>query len=160
MITQKDVLQHFAYVDGELIRKAVEGYNNPYANKSTGWIDKTTGYKRTSYKGKCFWLHRLTFLYHHGYMPEFVDHIDKNPLNNKIENLRPATKSQNAFNSKRPKDNTIGERNVYWHNVKNKYFVKAVKDGKQHHAGYFVDLDEAKIAAKQLRTNLFMEYAP
>jgi len=66
----------------------------------------------------------LIFLYHHGYLPKFVDHIDGNKKNNRIENLREATKSQNAMNQKVSTRNTSGIKGVMWHKRDKKWFVQ------------------------------------
>lgn len=44
-----------------------------------------------------------------------VDHKDRDPSNNMLENLRPATKAQNTINSKLRKDNSSGYRGVSYH---------------------------------------------
>lgn len=46
-----------------------------------------------------FRVHRLFFYWKHGYLPKVVDHIDRNSLNNKIENLRDLSQSNNLRNS-------------------------------------------------------------
>lgn len=47
-------------------------------------------------------LHRLIFLMHHGYLPEEIDHINHDITDNRIENLRAATRAQNNHNSMKP----------------------------------------------------------
>lgn len=43
-------------------------------------------------------LHALKFVLHHGFVPESVDHIDGNPQNNALSNLRAATRVQQMQN--------------------------------------------------------------
>ena len=49
-------------------------------------------------KGRSYLCHQIIFLWHHGYIPNLIDHKDRNRLNNWIENLRPATRVQNQAN--------------------------------------------------------------
>ena len=57
-------------------------------------------YLRFSFKKKTMANHRVIYFLHYGVMPEFVDHINGNTFDNRVENLRPATRSQNMANSK------------------------------------------------------------
>lgn len=45
----------------------------------------------------------------------FIDHINRNGLDNRKKNLRIVTHSQNHFNEKIRTDNTSGHKGVYWH---------------------------------------------
>ena len=57
--------------------------------------------------------HRLAWLHYYGEpVPPLIDHIDGDPHNNRIDNLRAATKSQNMVNSPTQKNNTSGYRGV------------------------------------------------
>jgi hypothetical protein len=60
--------------------------------------------------------HRVVFALVNGLDPGFkeVDHIDRNPLNNKAENLRIATRSENARNKGIPANNASGKKGVTW----------------------------------------------
>jgi len=64
-----------------------------FVRKKTGAVvtcnpTKHHRYLRVCIDGKPQALHRMIFLYHHGYLPKVTDHIDGNRLNNRIENLR------------------------------------------------------------------------
>jgi hypothetical protein len=56
--------------------------------------------------------HRAVYLYHHGHLPEQVDHINRVPCDNRIANLRAASASQNVANARRPSHNTTGFKGV------------------------------------------------
>ena len=79
-------------------------------NKSHfGWMDEK-GYPRCKIEGKAYRLHRLAWLYEYGVLPEkFIDHIDGNPKNNRISNLRECNNSENLQNQVLArKDNCTG----------------------------------------------------
>jgi hypothetical protein len=94
-ITQQLLKEIFSYhPDGYLIRN----------RRGIVVESKLTGdrrYARVSVKGKPYAVHRIIFLWHHGYLPKVTDHIDNDQLNNRIENLREVTHQQNALNKKR-----------------------------------------------------------
>ena len=81
----------------------------------------------------------------HGELPEFIDHIDGNSLNNRIENLREATNSQNCMNGKLRKTNKSGHKNVYWHKSAKKWSVEIKVFGKKKYFGLFDDLEKIYI---------------
>ena len=61
--------------------------------------------------------HRLIWIYHYGQDPDLdIDHIDRNRANNRIENLRLVTRSQNNHNAKpRVSKYKYGCNGVCWH---------------------------------------------
>lgn len=67
-----------------------------------------------------------------------VDHRDEDGLNNRRENLRPATKQQNAINYQRD-GGSSKFRGVCWHKQHQKWGATIRWDGRQHHLGYFKD---------------------
>lgn len=102
----------FKYEDGKLIRKVTTG------NKVTGSVAgflQNTGKLCVKIKGKTYLLHRVIFAYHYGHIPKCIDHVDGDTQNNRIENLRPATHSQNMCNRAR---NGTYKKGVKPHNGK------------------------------------------
>lgn len=70
-------------------------------------------YIRIGVDGRVYRAHRLAWFYMTGRWPEHgVDHEDLDPSNNRWSNLRAATQSQNAANTKRQKNNTSGFKGV------------------------------------------------
>jgi len=77
-----------------------------------------------------------------------VDHRNGDKMDNRRENLRLATKSQNACNSKLPANNTSGHKGVYLNKSNGKWFAKVGVAGKAVALGTFNTQEEA-IAARQ-----------
>ena len=81
-----------------------------------------------------------------------VDHIDGNPSNNNLENLRWATNKENLQNSKIPKNNTSGFKGVTFHKPTNKWRAYIHIDGITIHIGLFENIEDVK-AARIARAN-------
>lgn len=93
-----------------------------------------------------------------GYVPEFIDHKDNDPSNNRIENLRPATYEENNRNRKIFKINSSGVKGVCWLKDRNKWRANCWFNGKRHHIGYYDNLDDAEIAIKQFREKYHKDF--
>jgi hypothetical protein len=91
-----DNLDLFYYKDGELYNKITRN-NRSIKDKIAGTLCKN-GYKQVTINNKSFMVHRIIFALHYKYLPEEIDHIDRNRLNNNIENLRAADRSINNKN--------------------------------------------------------------
>lgn len=123
-----------------------------------GSIHNKKGYRKVCYKGKMYYLHRLAMLYVYGEMPKYVDHIDGVRDNNRIDNLRACTKSQNNFNSKVYKTNSTGYKNIYFNDSKNKFIVSFKVSGKSFSSSADT-LEEAIEIAKLYREILHKDFA-
>jgi hypothetical protein len=143
-IDHEYVLSAFDYQDGNLIRKT--GRVNEIG-QIAGCVHKGKGYIHVKIKAKAFKAHRLVFLYHHGYLPECVDHIDGDKTNNKIENLRAATKEENCRNQKIRSTNKSGYKGVKWVEHCKKWQVEVCKNYKQLRFGMYEDLELAGLVA-------------
>ena len=156
-IDQNLLLSMFTYQNGNLYRK-ISNSNRVKVGEQVGWLDGK-GYLSVSIGSCSLKLHRAIFLMHHGFLPKYIDHIDGNPLNNKIENLREANRQQNMYNSKLRKNNTSGIKNVFWIKNLNKWHVKFIVNGKSKCFGCYSDISEASAVANQKRLELHKEFA-
>ena len=141
-ITQEYLLELFEYKDGHLYWKVARG--NTSIGKRAGYIDTSNlGYQKVTIgiDNKLYNGHRLIFLIYHGYLPEFIDHIDGNSLNNNIDNLRECTIQQNSWNCKKSKNNSSGFTGVWVHGKKWRAGVKV--GGVTKHLGTFNTPEEA-----------------
>ena len=157
MITQELVKELFEYKDGVLYWKIAPSNNVKEGNKA-GRV-RSDGYAGISINDKRFYTHRLIFLYHHGHMPECVDHIDNSPLNNRIENLREATRSQNSTNMVMRKSNTSGFKNVYWSKKTKKWVVQIRVNKKTKSFGHYHDIEVANFIAETMRNKFHQQFA-
>ena len=139
----------FEYRDGVLYWK-VDRRSNKVKGKPAGAV-ASDGRLKVGVGGKQYLVHRIIYELHHGHCTETVDHIDGNPLNNRIENLRAATPSQNALNSKIRSGTKSGVKGVTWHERDTLWHVRLRVNGAQKSFGYFKDLTEAANVAESVR---------
>lgn len=118
---------------------------NKRVGKKAGWLD-WKGYSRVKVNGRSFAVHRIIWEMHYGPIPQGkeIDHIDRKKGNNKLNNLRLVTPTQNCQNKSFRKDNKSGATGVHWHTTKNKWAAYVSVDKKLKHLGYFKSFKEAK----------------
>jgi hypothetical protein len=76
------------------------------------------GYVVITFQKKPMKAHKLAFLYMTGAIPDVVDHIDGDGLNNRWDNIRAVTQAQNNHNRRIDKSNTTGIKGVSWYDNK------------------------------------------
>jgi len=150
-VSQERVLELFRYEDGKLFRRS--------DNKLMGCYTQKHRYARIGIDGQNYKVHRIIFLYHKGYMPKIIDHINGDCYDNRIENLREANTYQNRQNSRIYSTNRSGVKNVYWADNCQKWRVTFSINGKRKTFGYYVDLEEAKKVATSMRDKYFKDFA-
>jgi len=89
-----------------------------------------------------------------------LDHKDRNKLNNRKENFRIATHSQNSMNKDLQSNNTSGIIGVFWNSNKNKWSSEIMLNRKKIFLGYFTNKEDAIITRLQAEKEYFKEYAP
>jgi hypothetical protein len=146
----------FKYKNGNLYWKIKSAPRILIGDKA-GCLNKK-GYIQIRLDGECYLAHRIIFAMHHGFMPEFIDHIDGNPSNNLIENLRECNLSQNQYNSKLRTDNKSGIKGVCWKKKANKWQVRLAINGKIKYFGEYFDIKVAKFVAETMRHKYHKEF--
>jgi hypothetical protein len=157
-LTKEQALELFEYSDGNLIRKKVT-IPKMKVGEVAGFINKTTGYVSVKIYGKAYKVHQIVYLMHHGFIPKEIDHINGNRADNRIENLREVTRTQNRMNSKMPKTNTSGIKNVHWKKQHKKWEVILIINGKRKDFGRYADLELAELVAIEARNKYHGKYA-
>lgn len=148
-----------AIIDGDVAKlplgvDAKDGYaildkENTHLDKYR-WCISSTGYAKTRIDGRTVSLHKVIM----SYPDHYVDHINQNKLDNRIENLRLCNVAQNAGNSKLSKLNKSGHKGVY-PTKGGKWLVTFAKK----HVGIFEDINEAARAYNKLALKRWGDFA-
>lgn len=104
--------------------------------------------------------HRLAWLYVYGVWPQVeVDHINRDRFDNRIENLRLASRRQNGANLSLSCRNTSGVKGVTWDKRSRKWLASIMVDRKRKHVGYFNDIGLAAAAYDRAAEKAFGRFA-
>ena len=117
-------------------------WNTRYAGKIAGNL-APAGHRVVAVAHIQYRSHRLVWLYVHGEpVPDVIDHIDGDRLNNRFTNLRAATKSENSANMRIRSSNTTGIKGV-GALPNGRFRARIMVNFKQVHLGRFDTLEEA-----------------
>ncbi|EBW5988281.1 HNH endonuclease [Escherichia coli] len=137
----------FRYEDGLLFWRIKPARWMRAGDKAGG---KTkSGHCIVSINGKREYVHRVVWEIHHGEIPEgmVIDHINGNPSDNRIENLRCVSQQINLLNKRKQKNNTSGITGVGFHKQRGKWRATFMNEYLGSF-GSFVDACEARIVAE------------
>jgi len=154
----------FDYQNGELF------WQDPVRAESVKrrreWSLKARPFSATAYRyifidKRSYPLHRAIFVYHYDSIDDsiFVDHIDNDRRNNRIENLRLATKVQNQHNTTLSTNNTSGIKGVSWKKSHQSWAVSIFAHGRYVFRANFKDLELAELAAIEARDKYHDQFA-
>lgn len=140
---------HFNTKRGRSIFKAV------YAGKQAGDLSRE-GYVVIGLFGKLYKAHRLAWMHVFGELPkDWIDHINRNRSDNRIENLRLATPKLNAENASMRSDNRSGVKGVSWHQKSKSWVAQISHHRKKIHIGCFQTVEAAADARLRVEEKLF-----
>lgn len=129
-------------------------WNTRYAGKQAITSDNGLGYKIGSIFGRHFLAHRLAWAISYGEWPDIIDHINGNPGDNRIANLRSVTATENSCNTRLYKKNTSGHVGVTWSSTANKWAAQISINRKAIFLGVFDDKNAAIAARKRAEAEL------
>jgi hypothetical protein len=158
ILSATDLHALFEYKDGDLFWKVSAGHGRIKPGTRAGVLH-SNGYKSVRIQNVMIKQHRVIFVMFHGRIPFYVDHVDGNPSNNRIENLREATAAENTRNSFKQSRNSSGAKGVYWHKVKQKWIASCCVDNSLKHIGYFEEKQKAVEAVRAFREEHHGEFA-
>jgi hypothetical protein len=134
------------------------GTNRAKAGKIAG--TECLGYRVIRINRKGYKAHRLAWLHTHGAWPTgVIDHIDGNPLNNALSNLRDVTPAMNQHNRKRADAGSkTGQLGVYASPTYGKFYSSIVVGGVKHYLGTFDDAGSAHDAYMAKKAEIHTGY--
>lgn len=171
-VTKSDILEFLDYnpKSGLFIWKPRTEHNFPHENfrntwnslnagKNPGFLSKN-GYTYIDVCKRRFLAHRLAWFLVHGVFPKRdIDHINGNRTDNRITNLRLASRSENLCNAKIRSDNTSGFKGVSFRKDTKKWSAKIKASGKPLNLGCFDSAEEAAEVVNFHRNNLHGAFA-
>lgn len=134
MLTQERVRELFDYdpETGDLIRRVNKA--NQTAGVAAGSVN-ARGHINVQVDGSLYAAHRIVFLWHHGWLPAEIDHKNRVKTDNRIDNLRPATSSQNKGNIGLLRNNRSGYKGVSFNARSQKWHAQIKINGVQTYLG-------------------------
>lgn len=134
----------------------------PIAAGAVAGTVKADGYRAIQFCGREWHEHRLAWAYVHGSLPEGgvqIDHKNLVKSDNRIENLRLATRAQQQANTRLQSNNRHGAKGMKWRTDNKCWRVDIYVDGKPVTVGHFKDKCEAANAYEQAAIKYYGEFA-
>lgn len=146
MITHEELKMRFNYdPDTGHFTRLVQG-NGKWAGQIAGCTMRN-GYVKIEINKHPYLAHRLAWFYVHKEWPKTnIDHVNRDPSDNRISNLRLATASQNGCNRKGKAGSRSGVKGVHWQPQARRWRSAIAINGQSKHLGYFDTIDEARAA--------------
>ena len=142
-----------------VIRYDDRAWNTKYAGREAGYLS-VRGYRVVDIARATYKVHRVVYkIVTREEPPAQIDHINGDYSDNRIENLRPATPSQNCANKPVQRNSTTGVKGVSFDRRRGLFMARVQFMGQSYYAGLFKTLEAAKAArdskARQLHGEFF-----
>ena len=113
-------------------------WNSRYAGQEALTYEHVSGYRQGMVLGICLKAHRVAWAIFHGAWPvEFLDHSNCDKSDNRMTNLRLASKPQNGWNVGRPSTNTSGYKGVTLLAQTGRWRARITVNGEVNYLGCF-----------------------
>lgn len=141
--------KNFRLEDDRLIRLRKTSWNGP-AGIVKG-SHHSCGYLVVKVENRAHFIHRIKFALAHGYLPQYIDHKNRRPFDNRLSNLRAATPRLNALNRGLISTNTSGFAGIYLQPTGKWRAVTRLKN-KRISLGYFAKKSDAVRVIREFKS--------
>lgn len=158
-LTREYLNRYFSYDPkrGELRVKERTPHSKNRIGDEVGYVN-TAGYRLGWIGGRDRLIHRVIWFMEYGYWPEEVDHINGNRLDNRLKNLREASRHQNGANMGMTARNTSGCKGVFrW--PSGDWYSQIMHKGKRYYLGRFRSKKSASAAYRAATVKLNGDFA-
>jgi hypothetical protein len=162
MLTQSRLKELFSYDSetGLFVRLKAPGKRSDLVGEVAG-SKCGHGYLHINIDGVKYKAHRLVWLYVYGRWPiRLLDHENRVKSDNRLSNLREATKAQNEQSKPVRSTSTTGITGVYWNKGANKWQAYIKVDRRCRYLGLFEKQEDAATARRAAEIEYFKEFAP
>ena len=132
--SKEEILRIFRYDETSptKLTRIVKTGVNTVVGEPAGYQAKATGRFIVSVNKVQYLLHRVVWIMHYGDIPDgmTIDHINNNPSDNRISNLRLASYTQNNWNTKKRANNKAGFKGVAYDKSRGN-FIATIRDGQR-----------------------------
>lgn len=157
-------LNKYVLCDDYAIGRATNTYNEFYIDiddynkiKKYSWYENEDGYLMSRINNKLIRLHRFIMSVEDSKV--LIDHINHNTLDNRKNNLRVVTRSQNNMNKELSDNNNSGVTGVIWDKSRMKWMAYITINYNRKHLGYFDEFEDAVKSRKEAEEEYFGEYS-
>lgn len=132
---------------------------NVKAGAVAGMVN-SQGYRVIKVQGSGFMAHRLAWFFATGAWPsDEIDHINGDRDDNRVANLREATRADNNRNVAMRRDNSSGRKGVTWHKRQRRWYAQIQLAGKKTYLGSYKNIEDAAAAYRAAELRMFGEFA-
>lgn len=142
-------------------KRACKCWNRRYANERAFTSINSSGYHAGTLLNRRYLAHRVVWAMEYGSWPDsFIDHINRDKTDNRIENLRLASNSENMMNTDAYSSNKSGYKGVSFKPSKGKWVAQIGFRNTKKHIGYFDTPQEASKAYQEVSKQMHGSYSP
>lgn len=159
----EELRKWFMYRDGRLYSSGERGRgrNKLFKGDEIPATPNKLGRASLSFNGKTYRYRTVVFAVCKGYIPKVIDHIDGNPLNNRIENLREASISENSMNRRKSPGRSSRFKGVHKtvrYNGTTRWVAQFKINGITNYLGTYKSEEEAKESYNKAARERFGEF--